>query len=136
MRFQNLWDFYTKIRVEVWIYMKGSTLERRLFVCIICDKALSTSYNLKTGKMIHTAVQPSACSKCEKAFKESRKLKAHKMIHTGERLFKCLKWNGAFMRVAIWKHMNFHGYGYFHEVLDTRLIRCANKNKFFLQFFQ
>ena len=58
-------------RVKVWIWMKGSTLERRPFVCYICDKAFSTSSNLKTGKRIHTAVQPSACSKSEKAFKES-----------------------------------------------------------------
>ena len=35
-------EFFYKIRVE-GVYMKGSTLERRPFVCYICDKELSTS---------------------------------------------------------------------------------------------
>jgi KRAB domain-containing zinc finger protein len=69
--------------------LAGTGKKRKGHVCDICNKAYSTTPNLKRHKMIHTGEKPHRCDVCDKSFLHPVTLKTHKMLHTGEKLHSC-----------------------------------------------
>lgn len=90
-------------------------LDDKPFSCELCQKKVSTSYNLKRHMMIHTGEKPYGCDLCEKRFREFSDLKKHRKKHTSEVHFKCMVCNinspSPFDPTKCVKCLNADGYG-------------------------
>lgn len=54
---------------------------KRIHVCPVCGKALTSRWKLERHERIHTGDRPFACAVCDKRFIEKSKLKAHMINH-------------------------------------------------------
>lgn len=59
------------------------------FICTICGKHYTTTYNMRQHKNIHTGAGLHTCRYCGRDFTHKHVWETHERIHTGERPFKC-----------------------------------------------
>lgn len=74
---------HNKLRVE---YTKPQFSVK----CKVCDKSLTTNYNLKRHMMIHTGEHPYSCDICNKRLREFSDLKKHRWTHIRNSSFNCM----------------------------------------------
>uniref|UniRef100_A0A6P7G249 Zinc finger protein 583-like n=1 Tax=Diabrotica virgifera virgifera TaxID=50390 RepID=A0A6P7G249_DIAVI len=63
--------------------------EGQSFICIICQKPLSSHSHLEVHMRIHTGDKPFECEICAKHFSTKSYLSMHMKLHTGEKPFEC-----------------------------------------------
>lgn len=62
----------------------------KLFLCIVCGKALCTAASLSEHKRIHDGMKSKQCSLCKCAFGNANSLKKHmRQIHSNQLSFEC-----------------------------------------------
>ncbi|XP_053622249.1 zinc finger protein 782-like isoform X9 [Plodia interpunctella] len=67
----------------------GKHSRRKIYVCNICGKVLSTSFSFKRHFTTHNSEKRYECTVCHSKFHEKNHLKSHIRTHTGEKPFKC-----------------------------------------------
>ncbi|XP_055296299.1 zinc finger and SCAN domain-containing protein 12-like [Sitodiplosis mosellana] len=63
--------------------------EQKMYSCDICHSKLSSSYNLKRHKMIHSGEKPFECDICKRRFREQSDLRKHKKVHNNSSTARC-----------------------------------------------
>ena len=61
----------------------------QMFVCDVCGKLLSSQWQLKFHKRVHSGVKPHMCSVCGRAFRQPQHLTRHVNTHTKFKPYFC-----------------------------------------------
>ncbi|CAG0897401.1 unnamed protein product [Cyprideis torosa] len=67
----------------------GHCRQKKLFICAVCGKSLSSKQSLQFHELTHTGEKPFDCRICGKSFTTKSSLTKHKLIHTGLKRFAC-----------------------------------------------
>jgi hypothetical protein len=64
-------------------------VHQRLHLCVICDRAFSTSQKLDRHTKTHSGIKEFKCEVCGKEFSLEENLKTHHKMHLGKKDFTC-----------------------------------------------
>ncbi|KAJ8956500.1 hypothetical protein NQ318_019218 [Aromia moschata] len=71
-------------------HMRIHTVEKKKFICTICNKNFQKNSHLERHLRTHTVGErPYVCKVCGKSFKQDSDRKRHIVMHTGEKQFQC-----------------------------------------------
>jgi len=76
----------------------GTTAQRKLFECDVCNMKFSNGANMRRHKMRHTGVKPYECRVCQKRFFRKDHLAEHFTTHTKTLPYHCPICNRGFQR--------------------------------------
>lgn len=114
------------IKSSLKMHMEQHKITRQVYECTICNKSLTTKWNLKQHKWIHASrsSKPFKCSMCTKAFIRESEYISHMNTHKSIKPYTCDHCGCQFARKYNWlRHTREHE--------TTKKFRCETCSKDF-----